>query len=83
VWVWLENVGKNHNTVIPDLIRDPGLSGFRLSPERQLSMNIHTFKVGELQANCYFLVNDKDVVVIDPGDSADFLLEEISRVIIR
>jgi glyoxylase-like metal-dependent hydrolase (beta-lactamase superfamily II) len=42
-------------------------------------MNIVTFPVGQLQANCYFLVKDKDCIVIDPGDSADFLLEEVSR----
>lgn len=42
-------------------------------------MNIITHRVGELQANCYFLVKDKECLIIDPGDSADFLLEEISR----
>ncbi|MBI1863512.1 MBL fold metallo-hydrolase [Candidatus Microgenomates bacterium] len=42
-------------------------------------MKVITHRVGELQANCYFLIQDKDCVVIDPGDSADFLLEEVSR----
>ncbi len=42
-------------------------------------MKVITYQLGELQANCYLLVSDNDVVVIDPGDSADFLLEEISR----
>ena len=42
-------------------------------------MNIITHRVGELQANCYFLVKDKACLIIDPGDSADFLLEEVSR----
>ncbi len=40
-------------------------------------MKIKTYPVGELQANCYFLIQDKDCVIIDPGDSADFILEKI------
>lgn len=42
-------------------------------------MKIQSFPLGELQANCYFLTQDKDCVIIDAGDSADFILEEISR----
>ncbi len=42
-------------------------------------MKIITYPLGELQANCYFLIQDKDCVIIDPGDSADFILEEVSR----
>jgi len=42
-------------------------------------MKILTYPLGELQANCYFLVQDKDCLIIDAGDSADFILEEISR----
>ncbi|MBL0077095.1 MAG: MBL fold metallo-hydrolase [Rhodocyclaceae bacterium] len=42
-------------------------------------MKVLTYPLGELQANCYFLVQDKDCVIIDPGDSADFILEEVSR----
>lgn len=42
-------------------------------------MKVLTRPLGELQANCYFLVQDKDCVIIDPGDSADFILEEVSR----
>lgn len=42
-------------------------------------MKIVTFPLGELQANCYFLIQDKECVIIDAGDSADFILEEISR----
>lgn len=42
-------------------------------------MQTLTFTVGELQANCYFVIRDHRCVIIDPGDSADFLLEEISR----
>lgn len=42
-------------------------------------MKVLTHPLGELQANCYFLVQDKDCVIVDPGDSADFILEEVSR----
>lgn len=42
-------------------------------------MNIVSFSLGQLQENCYFLVKDKKCLIIDPGDSADFLLEEIQR----
>ncbi|OGK29059.1 hypothetical protein A3B50_00725 [Candidatus Roizmanbacteria bacterium RIFCSPLOWO2_01_FULL_40_42] len=40
-------------------------------------MKIFSYPLGELQANCYFLVNDKECIIIDPGDSADFILEKI------
>ncbi len=42
-------------------------------------MKILTHPLGELQANCYFLIQDKNCIIIDPGDSADFILEEVSR----
>jgi len=42
-------------------------------------MKVLTYPLGELQANCYFLIQDKDCVIIDPGDSSDFILEEVSR----
>lgn len=42
-------------------------------------MNIFKYPLGELQANCYLLINDNKCIMIDPGDNADFLLEEISR----
>ncbi len=42
-------------------------------------MKIITHPLGELQANCYFLIQDKDCIIIDAGDSADFILEEVSR----
>jgi hydroxyacylglutathione hydrolase len=42
-------------------------------------MNILTFALGQLQANCYFLIKGKDCLVIDPADSADFILEEVQR----
>lgn len=42
-------------------------------------MKIVSFPLGQLQANCYFLVDGSDCIIIDPADSADFILEEISR----
>jgi glyoxylase-like metal-dependent hydrolase (beta-lactamase superfamily II) len=42
-------------------------------------MNILTYQVGQMQANCYFLIDGHDALVIDPGDSGEFLLEIISR----
>lgn len=42
-------------------------------------MEILTYPLGQLQANCYILVKDNQCIVIDPGDSADFILEIILR----
>lgn len=42
-------------------------------------MRIQTFRLGELQTNCYLVSEDKDCILIDPADDASFLLEEISR----
>ena len=40
-------------------------------------MKIYQYSLGQLQANCYFLVNGDECILIDPADSADFLLEKI------
>lgn len=42
-------------------------------------MRIDSYPLGQLQANCYFLIHGSDCVIIDPGDSADFILEKIQR----
>lgn len=42
-------------------------------------MRIHTYSLGELQANCYLLENEREAIIIDPADDASFLLEEIQR----
>lgn len=42
-------------------------------------MRIQTFKLGQLQANAYLLVDGSQALIIDPADEASFLLEEISR----
>lgn len=45
-------------------------------------MTIHRFIVGQLQANCYFLVCSQtdQSVIIDPGDEGDFLSEKILQL---
>lgn len=42
-------------------------------------MTIRKYSLGQLQANCYLLAQDKDCILVDPADDAGFLLEEISR----
>lgn len=42
-------------------------------------MKVEVFSLGQLQANCYFVISDHDCIIIDPADDAAFLLEEISR----
>lgn len=42
-------------------------------------MKIYPFSLGELQANCYLIQEDDEALLIDPGDDASFLLEEIQR----
>jgi len=42
-------------------------------------MKILSYSLGELQANCYLLIKDKECLLIDPADDASFLLEEIAR----
>jgi hydroxyacylglutathione hydrolase len=45
-------------------------------------MQIKIISVGELQTNCYLVWNSdfQDCFIIDPGDDADFLTEEILRL---
>lgn len=42
-------------------------------------MRIHTYVLGELQANCYLIENEGEGFIIDPADDASFLLEEVQR----
>jgi len=42
-------------------------------------MTIKKYSLGELQANCYFLIEDQDCLIIDPADDASFILEELQR----
>ncbi len=42
-------------------------------------MQILRYSLGQLQANCYFLIQDKECLIIDPADDASFILEELQR----
>lgn len=42
-------------------------------------MKILKFSLGELQANCYFVIDGGDCLIIDPADEASFILEELIR----
>jgi len=42
-------------------------------------MKIVKYSLGQLQANCYFLINGQDCLIIDPGDEANFILEQLQR----
>lgn len=42
-------------------------------------MKIVKYSLGQLQANCYFLINNQDCLIIDPADDASFILEELQR----
>lgn len=42
-------------------------------------MRIVKYSLGQLQANCYFLVNGQECLIIDPADDASFILEEMQR----
>jgi glyoxylase-like metal-dependent hydrolase (beta-lactamase superfamily II) len=42
-------------------------------------MIIKKYSLGSLQANCYFLIEENDLILIDPGDDVPFILEEIQR----
>ena len=42
-------------------------------------MTIKKYSLRELQANCYFLIEDQNCLIIDPADDTSFILEEIQR----
>jgi len=42
-------------------------------------MKITKYSLGQLQANCYFLIEGNDCLIIDPADDASFILEELQR----
>jgi glyoxylase-like metal-dependent hydrolase (beta-lactamase superfamily II) len=42
-------------------------------------MKIVKYSLGQLQANCYFLIEDQQCLIIDPADDASFILEELQR----
>lgn len=40
-------------------------------------IKLFTYKVGELQTNCYVVSKDDKCLIFDAGDSADFILEKL------
>ena len=42
-------------------------------------MKVIPFALGQLQANCYFLIEGEECLIIDPADEASFILEELQR----
>ncbi|MBI3619896.1 MBL fold metallo-hydrolase, partial [Candidatus Roizmanbacteria bacterium] len=42
-------------------------------------MEVLRFSLGQLQTNCYFVVQNGGCLLIDPADEASFILEEIQR----
>lgn len=42
-------------------------------------MNIHRLPLGQMQANCYILEQDEECLIIDPADTANFILEQVDR----
>jgi len=42
-------------------------------------MQVTKIPLGQLQANCFLLIEDSECLIIDPADEAAFLLEEIQR----
>jgi len=42
-------------------------------------MKVECFPLGELRANCYFLVRGDDCLIVDPGDEADFIVSKLTE----
>ncbi len=43
-------------------------------------MEIKHLIVGDLQTNCYLLISGNELGIVDPGDEADKILEEIRKI---
>ncbi len=43
-------------------------------------MNIKRIVVGELMTNCYLVYNNKEMIVVDPGDDADIIIKKIQQI---
>ncbi len=42
-------------------------------------MKITCFSLGQMRANCYLLIRGNNCLIIDPGDEADFILEQLQK----
>lgn len=45
-------------------------------------MQIKIIKVGYLETNCYILENDKETLIIDPGDEAEKIIPNITKQVV-
>ena len=46
-------------------------------------MQIKIVKVGFLETNCYILENDKETLIIDPGDEAEKIINNYNLNIVK
>lgn len=46
-------------------------------------MRIKHLIVGQLQTNCYLLVSDNELAIIDPGGDANLVLDEIKKINVK
>ena len=44
-----------------------------------MDMDIEIVKVGDLECNCYLLVKDNKVLLIDPGDEGDKIINKVGN----
>ncbi len=50
-----------------------------MAREKKKGLNIERYRLGQMQVNCYFLIKDDSCLILDPGDEASFILEEVVR----
>ena len=43
-------------------------------------MEIQKLKVGDLFTNCYFVVSEKEVLIVDPGGDIDLIIEKLNQL---
>ncbi|NTU72907.1 MBL fold metallo-hydrolase [Candidatus Roizmanbacteria bacterium] len=43
-------------------------------------MKVFSYPLGELRANCFLLIQDNACLIVDPGDSAEFIIEQVQRL---
>lgn len=46
-------------------------------------MIVKKIVVGTLRANCYFVINNDEAIIIDPGDDINKIIKEANRYIIK
>lgn len=46
-------------------------------------MNIKSLRVGEMAANCYIIYENGKAIVVDPGDSADYIMNVLNDLDVK